>query len=230
MFWSWALFTLIIISSIPVIAVYVWFRLAKYKFSLVKYLLVLLTGASAFFPALIFQELLNFPLPVSGRLELFYYFFIRIAFTEEFSCLLMLFIFFWISRRIKPEDNNNNNSQLLSYNTVKKGTAIGLVAGLGFALLENAVYGASDTGVLLLRVITASPLHGACGSRIGAAAVLFRSNPIQALFRVFAAVAIHGIYNFLIVMSGLPLIAAILIALSALVSSILTIRGGWNSE
>ena len=224
---SWVLLVLIFMSSIPVIAVYIWFRLAKYQFSLNRFLFALLAGAAAFFPALILQELFTLPFSAENRWTMFFHFFVRIAFTEELSRLLMLFIFFWISSRIKP---NEGSALPVSYNTVKKGTATGLVAGLGFAVLESAVYGASDASILLLRAITAAPLHGACGSRIGAAAVLFRSNPIQALFRVFSATIIHGVYNFMIAMPGLSAIAAVLIAISALITAILTIRGGWVSE
>ena len=226
MYGSWVLLILILISSLPVIAVYIWFRIAKYQFSLVRFLFALLAGASAFFPALILQRLLAISLP-SGRAALFYDFFVRIAFTEEISRLLMLFIFFLITGIGKP---TGRHGQPLSYNTVKKGTAIGLVVGLGFALLESAVYGASDTGVLLIRAVTAAPLHGACGSRIGAAAVMFRTNPVQAVFRVLTAVAIHGVYDLMVILPGFPAIAAVLIAISALISAILTIRGGWVSD
>jgi len=207
-------------------AVFIWFRLAKYQLSLVSFLFALLAGAAAFFPAIILQGLLAISLP-SGRTALFYNFFVRIAFTEEFSRLLMLFIFFWISRLIKPA---GNSGQPLSYNTVKLGTAIGLVVGLGFALLETAVYGASDTGVLLIRAVTAAPLHGACGSRVGAAAVMFRTNPVQAVFRILTATAIHGVYDLMVILRGFPAIAAVLIAITALVSAIVTIRGGWVSD
>ena len=220
------LLVLILVSSLPVIAVYVWFRLAKYKFSLVRFLFALLAGAAAFFPALILQELLAFSLP-AGRAARFYHFFVRIAFTEEISRLLMLSIFFLIISRIKP---NESSGQPISYNTVKRGTAIGLVAGLGFAILESAVYGASDTGVLLLRAVTAAPLHGACGSRIGAATVIFRNNPVQAVFRVLTAIAIHGVYDLMVVLPGFPAIAAVLVAISALITAILTIRDGWTSN
>ena len=225
MYGSWVLFVLILISSLPVIAVYVWFRLAKYQFSLVRFLFALIVGAAAFFPALILQRYLAFTLP-PGRAALFFHFFVRIAFTEELSRLLMLFLFFFIINRVKP---NENSAQPLSFNVMKRGTAIGLVAGLGFSILENAVYAASDTGVLFLRIFTAA-LHGACGSRIGAAAVMFRTNPAQALFRVLTATAIHGVYNFMVAIPGLPSIAAVLVAVSALITSILTIRGGWSSN
>jgi len=226
MYGTWVLLILILTSSLPVIAVYIWFRFAKYQISLVRFLFALLAGAAAFFPALIMQGLLSFSLP-AGRAALFYHYFIRIAFTEEMSRLLMLLIFFLISGLLKPA---KNPGKPLSYNTVKKGTAIGLIAGLGFALLETSVYGASDTGVLLIRAVTAAPLHGACGSRVGAAAVMFRTNPVQAVFRVLTAVAIHGVYDLMVVLPGLPSIAAVLVALCALVTAILTIRDGWVSE
>jgi len=214
---------IVLISSIPVIIAYIWFRLAKYQFTFFQFIFVLFAGAAAFFPALILQDILNLSFSTRGRMELFYHVFFRIAFTEELSRMLMLFILFLISGFYK-----NNSKESISWTDVKRGTAAGLVAGLGFALLENAVYAASDTSVLLLRAVTAAPLHAACGSRVGTAAVMLRSNPIQAVFRVLAATAIHGIYNFMAAIPGFPSIMAILIALTALGSSILTIRGGWE--
>jgi RsiW-degrading membrane proteinase PrsW (M82 family) len=136
-----------------------------------------------------------------------------------------LFIFFFVSSRIA-----NDSSNQPSWLDIKKGYAAGLVAGLGFAILENAIYAASDTGILILRTVTAAPLHAACGSRVGAAAVMVRSNPVQAIFRLFTAAAIHGIYNFMSAIPGISSIAAVLIAITALTSSILSIRGNWSSE
>jgi len=186
-------------------------------------LFTLLAGAAAFFPALIFQRFLNFPLFAGGRVELFFHFFVRIAFTEELSRFLILLIFFWSS------NIRTNAAEQPSYNAVKYGAAAGLIAGFGFAILENTLYGAADFNILLLRTITAAPLHAACGSRVGAAAVMFRSSRLQAVLRFFTAVAIHGIYNFMIALPGLPSIAAILVVISAFASSIMTIRGGWEN-
>jgi hypothetical protein len=59
---------------------------------------------------------------------------------------------------------------------------------------------------------------------------MFRTSPPQAVFRFLAAVAIHGVYNFMVAMPGFPSMVAVLIALSALAASIATIRGGWSSE
>jgi RsiW-degrading membrane proteinase PrsW (M82 family) len=225
MYGSWVLLIILIISSIPVILIYIWFRLSKYQFSIVWFLLAMLAGAAAFFPALILQDFLNFSIYAGGRLEFFYHVFIRIAFTEELSRLLMLFVFFMVSRRIMQTSYHEN-----SWSAVNKGAATGLVAGLGFAILESATYAASDTGVLLLRAVTTAPLHAACGSRVGMAAVMFRSKPIQSIMRLITATVIHGIYNLMIVIPGLPSIVALLIAFSALASSMITIRNNWNTE
>ena len=227
MYGSWFLIVLILISSLPVIAVYIWFRTTKYQITLVQFLFALLAGAAAFFPALILQDILTFSSLTHGRGALFYNFFIRIALTEELSRFLMLFILFFIGFRIKP---NTDESQPLTSNVIKRGTAIGLVAGLGFAILESARYAASDMSVIfvLLRILTAA-LHGACSSRVGSAVVMFRKNPVQALMRFFTAVAIHGVYDLMVKIPGLPSILAILIAFSAITTTILSIRGNWES-
>jgi RsiW-degrading membrane proteinase PrsW (M82 family) len=223
---SGSLILLVLIITIPVIAVYIWFRAAKYQLSLILFLFALLAGAAAFFPALVLQDILRFSFIYQGRVALFYNFFIRIAFTEEFSRLILLFIFFFIGCRINTDYNLN---QPLTVNIIKKGTAIGLIAGFGFAILESARYAASNmnVSVTLLRIFTAA-LHGACSSRTGGAVVMFRRSPIQAILRFLTAVVIHCVYNLMVAIPGLPSVIAILIALSALTTSILSIRGGWN--
>jgi RsiW-degrading membrane proteinase PrsW (M82 family) len=237
---SLVLLALIFISAVPVIAVYIWYRLAKYQFSLIWFLFALFAGATAFFPALFLQNLLIPSISAGGRLNLFYRFFIRIASTEEISRLLMLFIFFFISGRVTKEStrtegthtegtHTSGTEQFPSWDKVRKGAAGGLVAGLGFTILESARYAANNMSVyiILLRIFTAA-LHAACGSRVGAASVLFRSNPLQAFMRLLTAIAIHGIYNFMAALPGFPSLMAILIAVSAVASSILTIRSSWN--
>jgi hypothetical protein len=84
-------------------------------------------------------------------------------------------------------------------------------------------------GVAFIRAFTAAPLHGACGARVGFAAAELRDSPFPALSRFLSAVAIHGMYNFMILLRGAPLILAILVAFSALASSILFIRAGFKS-
>jgi len=229
----WVLFVLILICLLPVVIVYIWFRLAKYQISLVQFLFAILAGAAAVFPALVLQELCKFSSLPPGRGMLFYDFFIRIALTEELSRFIILFIFIFIGFSIKPPANGNKPSD---FNAIKWGTAIGLIAGLGFAILETTVLVANNMKnnmslniyFTLFRILSAA-LHAACSSRVGSAIVLLRKNPSQAITRFLAAVAIHGVFNLMVNIPGLPAIAAILITLSALITTILSIRGGWES-
>jgi hypothetical protein len=124
---------LVFVSAIPVIISYCWFRISGYPFSLTRFLIVLLAGAAAFFPALLLQNVI----PVrfgSGKWALFAEIFIRIAFTEELSRLLILLVLFWLIRRIAAAvspDAGVSPAGSLSYGEVSRGTAMGLVAGLG---------------------------------------------------------------------------------------------------
>jgi len=228
------LIILLFISSIPVIVVFIWFRLAHYPFSLLRFLFALLAGAISFFPALLLQSIF------AAKSEIFYAMgkwglvaeiFFRIAFTEEFSRLIILIILFLIIHRVSSRQAVQTSADLQNTDLNMTEGAIGLIAGLGFAILESAVYGASNPGNALMRTFTAAPLHGACGFRVGTSVMMFRETPVQAFFRFLSAVAIHGIYNFMLTIPGfLPSIAAILIALFALASSILAIHHSMQDE
>ena len=228
------LLILLLISAIPAIAVFAWFRLARYPFAPVRFLGALFAGAASFFPALLLQNMLagwGGLFRAMGKWSLVADIFFRIALTEELSRLLLLVILFSFIRRFSqarpveqaPEDKKPSATTVAG--------AAGLIAGLGFALLESAVYGASNPGNALLRAFTAAPLHGACGFRIGSSIGMFRESPASAVFRFLRAVIIHGIYNFMLLIPGtLPPIAAILIAISALASAIVEIRNGMQGE
>jgi RsiW-degrading membrane proteinase PrsW (M82 family) len=211
-----ALFILIFISSIPAIAMFIWFRLARYPFSTPLFSATLLAGAASFFPALLFQYI--FPagsgiFQLSGKWGLFAEIFIRIALTEELSRFLILLILFAIIGNFfkKPVGAMAN--------------AAGFAVGLGFAILESAVYGVSSPVNALLRAFTAAPLHGACGSRVGSSVALLREYPVRGIFRFLSAVAVHGAYDFMLNIPGrFPHIAAVFIVISALISAIQVIR------
>ena len=209
------LFTLLLISSITAIAVFIWFRLARFPFSLIRFSVALLVGAASCFPALFFQYLLAVRtgiFPMAGRWGPVAEIFIRIAFTEELSRFLLLSVMFFIIRR---------------HNSLTMEGATGLIAGLGFAILESAVLGASSPHNSLLRAFTTAPLHGACGFRVGSSIETIRENPARGILRFLSAVVIHGVYNFMLRIPGtLPSIAAVFIALSAFVTAILAVRNG----
>jgi len=229
------LLLLLLVSSIPAVATFLWFRLCRYPFTFLRFMFSLLAGAASFFPALFLQNFFAgrgvFP-AVSGKWRLFGEIFIRTALTEELGRLIVLFTLFWLIRRFCFGTNSGESvftNRSESTGAAASMGAMGLVAGFGFAILESAVYGVSNPGNTVLRVFTAAPLHGACGSRVGFSLAMFPQNPIRALFKFFTAVIIHGIYNYMLVIPGrLPSVTAVLVALSALASSILTIRNGMD--
>jgi RsiW-degrading membrane proteinase PrsW (M82 family) len=212
-----AFFILILISSIPAIAAFLWFRLTRCPFSTPWFSASLLAGAASFFPALLLQNISGTGSGIfrfSGKWSLFTEILIRVALTEELSRFLILLILFAVIRRVAGKPVN-----------IMANTA-GLVAGLGFAILESAVYGASSPSNALLRAFTAAPLHGACGSRVGYSVVLLRERPVRGVLRFLSAVTIHGAYNFMLNIPGrLPPITAVLIVIFALISAIQAIRG-----
>jgi len=227
------LIILLFISSIPAIAVFIWFRFARYPFSLPRFSFSLLAGAISFFPALLLQNVFSAASEIfyaAGKWGFIAEIFVRIAFTEETSRLIVLIILFFAIRRFnaaRPHDSDLSAN--IPADTMA--SASGLIAGLGFAILESAVYGASNPGNALLRTFTAAPLHGACGFRVGSSVAMFPERPVQAVFRFLSAVVIHGIYNFMLIIPGFfPSIAAILIAISALATSIMAIRNGMKGE
>jgi RsiW-degrading membrane proteinase PrsW (M82 family) len=229
-----ALIILLFISSIPVIVVFIWFRLAHYPFSLLLFCFALLAGAVSFFPALLLQSFFATKSEIFyaiGKWGLVVEIFIRVAFTEEFSRLIILIIFFLIIHRLSSRQAEQTSADPQNTDLDTTEGAIGLIAGLGFAILESAVYGASNPTNALMRTFTAAPLHGACGFRVGSSITMFRENPFQAFFRFLSAVAIHGIYNFMLTIPGLiSSIAAVLIALFALISSALAIHHSMKDD
>ncbi|GHU16339.1 hypothetical protein FACS1894163_05520 [Spirochaetia bacterium] len=230
------LFLLILIAALPVFLVYLWFRIARFPMPLPWFLFFLLSGAAALFIALFLQNIFPDILTAdSGLPAAIVHIFCKIALTEELGRLLMLLLFFKIlnlmGKGIPPSDpapraaaDIAGTPGIFSSEAAVWGSVAGLLTGLGFALIEGAAYGAADLGIALLRAFTAAPLHGACGARVGAAAAVCRDHPLPALLRFLAAAAIHGMYNFMILLPGIPTVLAIFIALSSLGSSVLFIH------
>jgi RsiW-degrading membrane proteinase PrsW (M82 family) len=214
----WVLLLLIFIALLPVLLVYIWFRAGKYPVGIRWFLLSLLGGAAALFLAAFIQDF--FPrIDAVSLWALLFRLFIQIALTEESSRFAALFLLFALGRRFgKPVD------------TLTCAAATGLLTGLGFAVLETASYGAADMGIALLRAFTAAPLHGACGTRVGMAAIAVRQEPFRGIMRLLSAVAIHGVYNFLLISPKTPVFLPILIAFTSLAASLRTIHAARNAE
>ncbi|MCL2599748.1 MAG: PrsW family intramembrane metalloprotease [Treponema sp.] len=230
------LLVLILVSAIPAVAVFLWFRLARYPLSSPTFLVSLFVGASSVFIAIFPQYFLAetgtllFLAGLTGYL--FAEFFVRIAFTEELGRLLLLVPMFLVFRRLDPTAWIAGPAGQPSPGTM--GRAYGFVAGLGFGILEGAlfaVYNETPFMLLLLRTFTAIPLHAACGSRVGLAVAIFRGKPVLAVFQFLSAVVIHGIYNLMLAMPGnLPTYVAVFVAISALASSAQAIVRGMRAE
>jgi RsiW-degrading membrane proteinase PrsW (M82 family) len=210
----WVLFLLIFISALPVIGVFIWFRLVKYPVALPLFFCSLLSGALALLIAGFFQSFFP-PLSTPDLRSLFFGLVVQIALTEETGRLLVLFILSLILARFAKK------TALPPENF---GSAVGLLAGLGFAIIETATYGAADLHIALLRAFTAAPLHGACGSRVGIALFSFKSAPFRGVFRFVTAVLIHGMYNFMVINPGMPVIFPVLLVAASLFSALQTIR------
>jgi RsiW-degrading membrane proteinase PrsW (M82 family) len=217
---------LIVISALPVLAVFIWFKAARYPLSLIWFLAALLGGAAAIPIAALLQSL--FPaLPGADLGTLLFRLFVQIALTEETGRLLVLILLSAVMKRFAalpgpyPEPPESRTS---------RSAALGLLTGLGFAVIETAFYGIVDFKVALLRAFTAAPLHGACGSRVGITVANIRTESAPAIRHFLAAVAIHGMYNFMVINPSLPAFFPIILVFITLASTLRIIQRDGREE
>lgn len=95
-----------------------------------------------------------------------------------------------------------------------EGVFAGASLGLGFALVENSWYVADATMVLILRGVTAVPLHAVAAGFIGWS-IESPARPGRIAAGWIAAVLLHGIYNAMIAAGGLTSAATIVLVGSA---------------
>ena len=98
-----------------------------------------------------------------------------------------------------------------------------MAASLGFAVIENALYLAGPPTVLLIRGITAVPLHGTAGGIMGFFVGMSRiEGRGSSLTGLLAAVALHGTYDYFLFTGGalgfavIPLLIIALVVVAAL--------------
>jgi len=229
---------LVLVSAIPAIVVFLWFRLSRFPVSAGVFLVSFFAGVSsvlvALFLHLLAGNVIGIFSPITNpRTELLVISFFRDAFPEELSRLAFLIPLFLVFRRFNPAGwivgRSTGGADRPSAETM--GRASGFVAGLGFGILEGAIYGAADPFNALLRVFTSTLLHAACGSRVGSSIMIFREKPALGVFQFLSAVAIHGIYNFMIYSPGrVSYFVAIFVVFSALASCLKTIDTGMRAE
>jgi RsiW-degrading membrane proteinase PrsW (M82 family) len=139
---------------------------------------------------------------------------IRISLVEEAGRLGALILLFRFCGGLRGSDMASPSV----------GAATGLAAGLGFFMVETLSYGAANPAISLFRTVTAAPLHGACGARVGIAVLSFKDEKVLGTMRFLSAVAIHGMYDFFLISPGIPALLPCLIALAAFIASIQVIR------
>lgn len=89
------------------------------------------------------------------------------------------------------------------FDEVTDGIVYGMAASLGFAFLENAFYVGGPSGVLLLRGITAVPLHAGCGAIVGYHIGRAHFDPARRSgYGLLIAVLVHGAYDALVFSNG----------------------------
>ena len=211
MYGIWILLLLIATAALPAIIVFLWFRSKNSPVTLPWFLISLVAGIISLVIAAMIQDFV----PASGGDGLgsiFFSIFVRIALVEELSRIVVL-----VPLLIAVKHRRNHCDTI----DLPFAAALGFVAGVGFSILESAFHGMTDIKVILLRAFTVAPLHGACGIRVGAAMAFFAGkNWVKAVFIFLSAVFIHGAYNLTIVSPALSSVLAVLIAFTALFSSL----------
>jgi RsiW-degrading membrane proteinase PrsW (M82 family) len=224
----WVLLLLIAAAGLPVAPAYIWLRRYTSSMSGLWFLLSLLAGFGSLAIAGGLQTAAFWVLDASGPVvrKGVFAMFIPIALTEETGRLLALTLLWKLGGLFKktpvPSDPPESKSEA---QTVSFGGATGLVAGLGFGVVETAAYGTANLTVALLRGFTATFVHGACGARVGVGFVLFKRRPIRGAGWFLSAVVIHGTYNVMVINPGIPQGVPVLIAFLALFSLLQLIKG-----
>jgi RsiW-degrading membrane proteinase PrsW (M82 family) len=221
---------LLFISALPILLVYIWFRICSFPMQFLWFFLAILCGAFS----LVFALLLQFPvqsllsfmpdgaLPDTGGFAIaLLKNFIRVPLTEETGRLIALILFFRLAVRAGLDPERLNSAFC---------TASGLLAGLSFAMFEGVSYGAADAGVAFIRTVSASPLHGACGAHIGLAAMPAGNNTHNTVSLFISAVMVHGMYNYLLINPIISPVFAIILAFLFLVSPVARIGREWRGN
>jgi len=187
-------FSLFALSSLPLVAVFLFARKRGSDFGFGRFLLAATAGICAVLPVLAVQSLL--PQPGNRFALLLFRAFFVAALVEESGKYLALFL---VRRHLGGVGN-----AVLS----------GLTVSLGFALFETISYASADPGIAFVRAFTAAPLHAACGVWLGRAVHL---PPLPATGRFAFALLVHGSYDLVLSVSGFPIAVPIILAFAALV-------------
>jgi RsiW-degrading membrane proteinase PrsW (M82 family) len=204
------LIVLLFLSAAPLALAFPYLARKRPNFGTSRFLLAAAVGFIAIVPAALVQAAA--PRIGQGALDLLFHAFVVIALSEEGAKFLLL----RITRKFWGNADN--------------GIPAGIAASLGFAFFETIVYASVNPSALVIRAVTAAPLHAACGSWIGRAALASRPFGFVSVFYVFFAVSVHGAYDMALLVPGFPVLVPAAIALFGLAVSLRQLGSRLNGE
>lgn len=136
--------------------------------------------------------------------------FILSSFIEEGIRFLVFLLVLIINQNLRYKDQKKSKEEFAF-----SGILICGVSGFTFGAFENIIYGISSPSIVIIRLVTAVLLHGACGVIIGNAVFqkkgdFSRVNLIQGLLLAWSC---HGVYNMFCQLPGLYWISILALVL-----------------
>ncbi|MDR2601697.1 MAG: PrsW family intramembrane metalloprotease [Spirochaetaceae bacterium] len=195
---------ILLVSAAPLCAVLIWFHAAGMPVKTRFFLISLAAGACAMFASAAAQYLFFLYIPSAPAL---FSIFVRTALVEEAGRFAVFALVFAAARKAAG-----------SFLTERFACCAGLVSSLSFSCLENVYYALMSPSSVLVRVVTAVPLHAACAMRSVSAAYFLKENRKRAAVIFFQAVFIHGFYDYFISASGFLQFLAPVLAITAFFS------------
>ena len=149
----------------------------------------ILIGIFAIFPASLIEITITlYTTKITGIVKNLFHAFIVAAFVEELVKFLFIKLIFYIR---KPDSHI-------------KGIITAVSVGLGFALLENIMYSFDSSWIVIVRCVSAVPLHMITTGILGYYMYYSLDDYPAAHNKGFAeAFMLHGIYDFLISLASL---------------------------
>ena len=204
---------MLLVSGLPVVAA-VWYFRAKHAVAMRVFAASMLAGLAAVLLAAGAQTVAASFTPqpnlqAGATWVILYTIFIEIAFTEEMARFLTMLLFVRLLNKVIEKDPYNKPALVKTF---------GMVSGFSFAVIETIFFTMTNIDSGLIRVISAAPLHGACGIRAARAILDGKRSPGLSALSILFAVALHGIYNSLMQRGGLFTYLGVALAITALIS------------
>jgi hypothetical protein len=183
----------ILLAVLPLAVSWLWLK-RKVNIDARYFLAALAAGVLSLALAAVVQILLPaLQFSATGGMRLV--FLVRAALIEEGSRLVMLMPLLAVTRLF-------DKAKLKAAGMMT--AAVGMVAGLAFSAVETAVFALASptTGPARLLRLSAVLLHAACGIRCALASGALLSKNISFLPNFARAVALHTVYNFIVLHTG----------------------------